>query len=368
MISTRPVTTLDELATLEEVWQDLLGQSSADQVFLTWSWLYTWTKYYLGSHRLLVLLMTDGPHLIGIAPLYIKVETAGGIAGLRRVVFLGTGEVCSGHLDLIARDDRKHDVVSAVLSYLFGEARPTWDLLTLQDIPAESTSIDSVEQVIGEAGKVMEISGHTCSPTIRLPTTGEEFLAGISGNARAHLKSKRRRLDAAGTVRFECLTSPDDARERFPQFVALYRTRWEGRAKGDQFQSPAFWAFHREMVEVLGRRDQLRLHFLLLDGEPIAGIYAVQYEGRSSFYLPAFDPTTHADSSPGILLLSACVQRAIQETSREFDLLRGAAPYKMAWSNAIRRSLTLQVYNRDLRAAGYRLVESGKSVIKVLCR
>ena len=75
-----------------------------------------------------------------------------------------------------------------------------------------------------------------------------------------------------------------------------------------------------------------------------------------------------ARSSPGILLLFRCVEEAVREGDQEFNLLKGAADYKIAWATGLRRCVTLQYYNRHLRSAAVKALESGKSMIKMLVR
>src|SRR5438093_1634857 len=110
------------------------------------------------------------------------------------------------------------------------------------------------------------------------------------------------------------------------------------------------------------------MDFLCFDGEVIVGVYGYVYRDCYSFYLPGFNLKVVIRSSPGILLLFRCVQEAVSEGYKEFNLLQGAADYKMAWATGLRRCVTLQYYNRHLRSAVVKALESGKSMIKMLVR
>src|SRR5262249_19121375 len=126
--------------------------------------------------------------------------------------------------------------------------------------------------------------------------------------------------------------------------------------------------FHRDIVRAFSEKGWLRLDFLLLDGEAIAGIYGFGYKDRYSFYLPALNPAIAAKMSPSILLLFRCIDVARREGHTEFGLLRGAAHYKTAWPTGPRRCVTLQYYTRRLRSAAVKALESGKSLMKLLVR
>ncbi len=368
MVSVRVATTLAQFEKLSSVWNDLLEGTSSNHLFLTWEWLYPWAKHYLDDDRLFILLVYEGDRLVGIAPLYIRKETHFGLLRFRRVVFLGTGEACSPYLDVIVSDRKKGAVLTALISYLYREAGGEWDILSLSELPAESSTLDYCYRMMGEAGKVIEITDQTCYPIIRLGKEVGDFLSGISGNERYNLRRKRDRLDEAGRVTFSHVSSPNDVEKEMAAFVALHQMRWEQNGKGGCFKSERFLTFHRAISESFGRKGWLRLDFLTLDGEKIAGIYGFSYQGRYSFYLPGLNPQVVPEASPGNLLLYECVQRAIREGCAEFDLLRGAADYKLAWANFIRRTLTVRMFNKGVRAAALKLAESGKEAVKVLVR
>ena len=369
MFSIRIVTTLEEFSTLGERWNSLLGQCTSENIFLTWEWLYTWAKHYLGGNQLRIILVYKGnDQLVGIAPFYIQRVTKYGLCHLREMQFLGTQEVCSSYLDVIVPEKYKKDVLYHMYQHLHGDARALWDILTLSEIPAESSTIDLWDGFIEKAGKVLEIVGITGCPVIKLSSSIEDFLAGISRNERYNLQRKHKRLEQAGHVTYDRASSVQDVEKRMETLISLHQMRWKRKGNGGAFGSQLFISFHREVALVLAKKGMVHLDFLLLDGETLAGVYGYRYNGRYSFYLPGFNPTLLPQASPGILLLFHCIKEAIREGNKEFDLLRGTADYKMAWANGLRRSLTLRHYNRHVRTAVAKLLESGKTTVKVLVR
>lgn len=121
-------------------------------------------------------------------------------------------------------------------------------------------------------------------------------------------------------------------------------------------------------MRVLSERGRVSLDLLSLDGRPIAGVYGFVYHGVYYFYLPGFDPGVVPKASPGLLLLYHRIQQAICDGQRMVDLLQGTQPYKLEWSNDVRRSITLRYYNRSVGAVALKLLESGKQVAKILVR
>jgi CelD/BcsL family acetyltransferase involved in cellulose biosynthesis len=108
---------------------------------------------------------------------------------------------------------------------------------------------------------------------------------------------------------------------------------------------------------------------LKLDDRPLAAIYGFIYHGVYYSYLPGFDPAAlFSKASPGLLLLYHRIEQAIRDGEYTVDLLMGAQPYKLEWSNDLRRSVTLRYYNRHARALGLKLLESAKQAVKMLVR
>jgi len=365
----RAVTSLEEFERLADPWNALLKQAGADNIFLTWEWLYTWAKHYLGDHRLWIILVYKGEsQLVGIAPFYIRRVNTYGVFSLREMRFLGSEGVGSAYLDFIVPKPNKKAVLEHIYRYLHDEVGRVWDTLTLSEIPAESSTVDFWDSFNQEAGKVLEIVGTTACPLIELTGRLEDFLKGISRNKRYNLQRKRKRLERAGSVVYERASPIHDGGKALETFIELHRMRWGQKAPNGTFGSQRFLAFHQEIATLFGERGWIRLDFLRLNGEAIAGIYGYSCHGRYSFYLPGFNPTICPEASPGILLLFHCIKEAIAERHKQFDLLWGAADYKMAWANGLRRSLTLRHYNRHVRNTAVKLLQSGKDIVKVLVR
>ena len=363
----RVVRTVEEFLALAGRWNALLKETGSDSVFLTWEWVYTWAKHYLEEGQLWIVLVFKNDELIGIAPFCLRPRVTEMIT-VREMRFLGSDDVGSTELDFIVRRKHKATALRAIYRYLHEEVSAAWDLLTLSDVPAESSSIDLCEHLVGEAGRVIEVVGMTVEPFINLRDGLEHFLASLSGNERSNLRRKQRHLEGLGNVAYERVSSTQDVEKAMDLLIELHQMRWRQKGAGGVFADDRRRSFHREIARAFSEKGWLRMDFLRLDGEAIAGVYGYAYGDRYSFYLPGLNPNVAARSSPGILLLFRCVEQAVSEGYKEFNLLTGAADYKMAWATGLRRCVTLRYYNRHLRSAVVKALESGKSMIKMLVR
>ena len=172
-LTIRTVTSIEEFKDLAQDWEQLLRTIPGHSLFLTWEWLYIWTKHFLGDRRLRILLMLDDQErLVGIAPLFLRTSRAQGLIPFREFRFLASEAetINSSYLDVIANEKQKRVVLQRFYQYLFNEAREDWDVLTLSEIPAESSTINLWNELFDEAGKVGEAR---VTPPLTNHPTGE---------------------------------------------------------------------------------------------------------------------------------------------------------------------------------------------------
>jgi len=368
-LTIRTVTSLEEFKGLAQEWDQLLRTVPGHSLFLTWEWLYYWAKHYLGDNRLSILLALDEhQRLIGIAPLYLRTTRVQGLMSVRDLRFLGSEAVCSSYLDVIVTEQHKPALLQSLYHYLFNEARGEWDILTLSEVPAESSTVDDWNALFEEAGKVGEVLSTTCCPMIHLSGDIETYRAGLGRSRRYTLQRKKTCLERVGLVEYSRLTAPAEVVPAFESLMTLHQQRWGGAANGGVFANEHSRQFHKEIVQVLSEQGRVSLDLLKLDGRPIAAIYGFVYQGVYYFYLPGFDPTAVPKASPGLLLLSHRIEEAIHDGMQAVDLLQGAQRYKLECATNLRRMLTLRYYNRRTRAVALKLLESGKQAVKVLLR
>src|SRR5438874_11297400 len=92
----------EDFATLGEQWNSLLARSTANTVFLTWEWLYSWWQHFGERRQLSIMLAEQDGKLVGIARLFIESSRVKGLIPMQSLQWLGTGGWGSEYLDLIA--------------------------------------------------------------------------------------------------------------------------------------------------------------------------------------------------------------------------------------------------------------------------
>jgi CelD/BcsL family acetyltransferase involved in cellulose biosynthesis len=297
---------VDGFGVLDDEWDNLAERSGG--IFSTALWSRVWWARF-GEDRELLLhagRSRDGT-LSVVLPLYACRRR------IPRVIrFLGHGPGdelgpvhTAGH----------HEPAATVLRGVLAEL--DWDVFLGEQLP-------------GDEGWSHLLGGRTwrreASPTLRLPGSWEEYLAGRSANFRQQLRRREEVLAREGDV---ALRLADEATldGDLDALFTLHRARWTSK-RTDFHDTP----FHRELArEALGR-GWLRLWLLELDGRPIAAWHGFQVGPVASYYQAGRDPT-YDRLSLGFLLMSHSIRSAIAERATEYRFGRGDETFKSRFAS-----------------------------------
>ena len=170
----------------------------------------------------------------------------------------------------------------------------------------------------------MTIRPEEVCPTVKLPGSWDEYLAGLSKKDRHELRRKLRRLYSAGDVRYHVAAQCDGFPKDLEEFLGLL----EGsRVDKAAFMTPKMRGFFRNTLSGLAKMGAVRLSFLEVDGKRVSSTICFDYDNRYFLYNSGYD-TEYSHLSVGLLLKALCLKQAIENGKTEFNFLRGAEPYK----------------------------------------
>ncbi len=196
------------------------------------------------------------------------------------------------------------------------ESLPNGTVLNLDSLPREAA--DAVAIALERAGLAPTIEQHTVTAVLDLPHTFDDYLMSIGKKERHELRRKRRRFDSeAGPSRVERRSGPEAA----ALFARLHRL--SSGDKGAFMTSDMEQFFLAMHVEAGGVID------VLVDGSdrPASAIFSFEDDGGFYLYNSAFEPEMRS-LSPGNVMLSYLIERAIEDGKRVFDFLKGDETYK----------------------------------------
>jgi CelD/BcsL family acetyltransferase involved in cellulose biosynthesis len=306
-------------AALAAEWNPLLAQAYAHPLFMTLEWQRTWWEY-LGKGDLLVVAMReDDGELVGLAPLYRTGEER-----IDTLELVGCVEV-SDYLDIIAVAGRERQVYEALMDYLDGPGAPAWDAIQLCNLPESSPTPALLGEIArGREHQVMTYCEDVC-PIITLLASWDEYLETLDKKQRHEIRRKLRRAESSAVVSWHIVDKADDLEAAVATFIDLHE---KSSMEKQQFWDARMRAFFKAIARIFLDRGWLQLSFLTIDGYQIAALLCFDYDNVIFVYNSGYDPARYAYLSPGIVLMSYCLQHAIALGRREFDFLQGDEEYK----------------------------------------
>jgi len=305
---------------LGKVWNELVNRSVTNTIFLTHEWQTVWWEQLGEGDLFLIAVRSDDGTLVGIAPLFRGVDSAG-----RRVMeFVGCFDV-SDYLDIIADREYVEEVCRAAMDTLAG-GEIEWDVLSLCNIPEASPTRTLLAELAGERGYNVTLEVEDVCPIVALPASWDEYLATLNGKDRREVRRKIRKAGRTVRVDWQLLRTPGEIDEHLDVFFDLHQKSHPEKA---EFMDEQMQAFFRAMSAVLARQGWVELALLQFDGIPVAATMSFDYDNKILLYNSGYEAEGYyASLSPGWILTAFHVESAIERGKSHFDFLRGDEDYK----------------------------------------
>ena len=343
---TEVVTTREGLDRMAGDWNELLCESEADTIFLTWEWVSTWLDTVYPDARLFVVAVRDGRHqLIGVAPLYLSSMRAFNLLPFKCLRVLGDSQSGAEYGDLIIREGWGQPAMKAIASCL-ADARQEWDCLWLSSVAGWTGARDRWAALLErlDANQQWRPLDFTRIP---LPDTHSEYLAQLRGKSRRQLGRLGRRLGATGKVEFRQCHEEAELSARLATLYDLHTRRWQSLGQEGSFaRRPKLVEFNNQFSSLALSRGWLRLCTLHVADRPVAAVFGVAREDARYGLQTGFDPKV---DGAGLLLWGEVMREMIGEGAAEFDFLRGSYDYKRYLGGEPRTGYEVFAGRRSLR-------------------
>lgn len=304
-----------ELSNAGPAWQNLITQSQANRLFMSWPWLSAWWETWGATLDLeaIPLVVTANGRWVGCLPLY-RFERRG-LLGLRgnELHVMGNAwhiapTVRTEYIDIVCVGSQRVAVERVLQEHL---AAIDWDMFIFRDY----AGAESAPAVFG--------GQHTLVPRgseegICIDTKGSfgDWLAKLGPATRLKVYNRRDYLAKHHAVRFEQLEDPELG---FHWLNLFHRKRWgtacfEGRAL----------EFHKRFLARLDYFQSARFTTLVIDGQVVSVLYDVK-AGNVVYNLQAgFLEEYDRKVSLGTLHLGYAIERAFLDPAvHTYDLLAG---------------------------------------------
>lgn len=321
------------LLALENEWNELLGASRADAVFLSWEWMRAWLDVAGPSVRpFVVAVRTPDGRLVGLGPHYVSDFRLMRVLPCRVLRVLGDYASGSECLDWIV-DSRLEEPVSRAIAQTLARHRSAWDALWMPFATGWTGAAGRVFDACRDAGLTGRERGNEFG-VVSLPSSYAEYLASLSRNARSMLSRRARALEEEGFA-FEACTEASALPPVLEDLFRLNHLRWRSTGQDGTFvRKPMEARFYSRFAPVALDRGWLRLYAARVKGQVMAVQYGYAYKGAFLQVQEGFDPD--APQGLGNVLRSRVIERCIGEGLSAYDFLGEYTEHKRRWG-AVKR-------------------------------
>ncbi len=292
-------------------WEELLPFSCTNTVFVTPWWQRIWWNRFGRNWDLCITSIREDGTMLGIAPLM----WSDGV-----VRFVGDTDLFD-YLDFLVPETSPERFYTALFDHL---STLNWHTLDLMSVPPKSPTLSYLPEVAKSMGMSIEVVEEDMAPVASLPSTWDEYQAGLAKKDRHELRRKLRRLEQAGNAHQYTLTTREDLASCMHEFFRLLRASGPEKA---EFLTPERESFFTDIALEMAGRDQFRLYFLEVNGTRVASCICFDYDGSYLLYNSGYDPA-YSPLSVGFLNKALCVKEAIELGRHTFEFLRGSERYK----------------------------------------
>jgi len=345
MLTVETIIDINDFKKLGSMWNQLLSQSSANNIFLTWEWVFNWWQVYQKNNKLLLLILRDqNAEIVAIAPLYARRKKILESFLVNEIRFIGSGEdVSPDYLDFIIMKGRENDAINAIVVYL--HAKNDWDVLNLSDILSTTYTKDILTQAAENLGLKIGISKCAICPYIKIPKTWDEYVSGLSKNMRYNIERRMRNLEKNFKVRYFLWKDIENLEFAMKKLASLHIERWKERSLRYGFSSDESNAFLQAVAKEFACKNWLWLSCIEVDGE-IIGMFLDFCYGEKVYYFQGGFKPSFDKYSVGLVLRANIIRKAIEDGLNEIDLLKGAYEHKYRWTNFDRQTINIFIGNR----------------------
>jgi CelD/BcsL family acetyltransferase involved in cellulose biosynthesis len=317
-------------------WNRLAGDIPCRQ----WDWLEPWWRHYgTANDELFVLGVHDlQGELLGIAPWYLSRTIRHG----RVVRFLGSGDVCSDYLTILAGSERRSAVVGAIADYLTGTGAGDWDMIELNGVLAnDEATLELIERLTERDYRVHRQPGESCW-RLDLPPDWESYVKLLSKTRRERTRQIVREAFDSGRAVSRQVVERCELPDYFDLLVDLHQKRRRSMGTEGSFADAKFKLYHREVMERFFAMGRLRLQYVRLDDRPIAIEYGL-IGGKAIYFYQSGIETEVLDQRPGWMGTIGSLRAAIEQGYQTFDFMRGDEAYKASWRAQAQPTLEVRI-------------------------
>lgn len=347
----------DEASGLSAEWDSFIAGIDAE-VFLSFSWLSIWWRYYGRGRELRIFVFTHENKIVGALPL-VKERFGAGPFSFRVLKIAGTD-----FLPIAVCFPVSHEFLAQVISLLPQKLSEwgKWDLFYIGAV--SGLRHDKVDSLVITAQKAftscrVDKKVNEVQTYFEIAPTWNEQLRSLSSKQRKEMKRVIEKYKKPGSLLSSEPATEKDLPEFFDEFVKTHQEHWQSMNKPGHFLAwPNAYDFHREVATAMQRQDRLRLYRLKIENETIGYSYAYKFGQTYYRFLYARNTGPTGSAVPYAKVdFYDMHKRAVAEGIVRYDAMRGDYDYKKQLGGVVLPISGIYIAPRPgIRAGAFRLM------------
>lgn len=316
-------------------------------VYMSYDWVRLWWKFYGDRRKLRIFICRADRQVVGILPVYV--DAVGGPFQLAVARLVGSN-LPPKVFDPAVNPEFAAEVFGVVLDWLV--VREHCGVFSFGPVSANYAPGAGLAEA---ASRRSDVDVSSLASGVHsyweLPSSLDEFYAGLSRNERKNRKADLKKLETEHQVTIRSAREGACVVSQFDKFISQHTTQWARDGRSGHFGSwPNAAEYNRELVAAHGTLGRVRIIRLANDCETVASLYAFAFGKCYYGELPARSVDPRWDKlSLGPATIVATLAAAISEGAARMEGGLGHYDYKLRL-NAVEEPVnTLRVYSRRLK-------------------
>lgn len=333
------------LQKFREPWQELYEADPDANHFLSWPWM---SRSLARKEKWFVLVARKHSSAPAAAILPLRWSRGRMKRGTEYIDLAMAGRNSADYTGFLCRPGMEELALTAIARYLRKLPWRRFDVEFFRTTEFRfNVFLEQFQAPDFEAVEVPHVNAegidHSRCPHAVLPSTWDEYLAGLGTSTRQRLRRLLRAADQMG-LRVTHTDASTFLRDR-DILLDLWVRRW-GKIKGERL--PDILGNVRGELADAHDTGTLLLPVLWQDDRPLAAfsIYVDHHKRDLLFQLGARVPDFDKPA-PGLVLHAHCIRWGIENRFARYDFLRGDEKYKYSFAKQERRVPSLQITNKS---------------------
>jgi CelD/BcsL family acetyltransferase involved in cellulose biosynthesis len=336
------VTTRARFRETAEEWDALCDRAVESCPTMRHAFLDAWLDTFGRCVSLRVVVVRRESTMLLAAPLVVRTERL--LRGDRSVL----STMCNSWVErgLVLAAELDPDLIDAFLSHLRLAAEHL-DLVALGPLDAQGPIAQLLSDRAARQGWSVGAEEVLSSPTLRLPSTWEALLGGLSGSSRAAVRRKLLRAEQTPGLQLSVVRDAS----AWEAIEAISPYTWQAAQGTAMTSTPELRDFYQRIVTDAAHRGTLRCGLLRLEGQPVAFDLNILERGVLYSLKMGFRQEQSALSAGAVLkafMLRASLADSVDQATI-YDFMGVAEPYKLHWTPEVRAYSRLLLFPPGIR-------------------